>query len=181
MKNKPLQVGVMGCASIAERMVIPAILQSEKLQLHTVASRDLSKAENYAQKFACQAAEGYESLLQNPEIDLIYMPLPTALHHHWAIKALEAGKHILLEKSLACNLPEATEIVEAARMAGKLVKENFMFAYHSQMQYIREILSSGRLGQMRCIRSSFGFPPFPDASNIRYSKELGGGALLDAG
>ena len=181
MKNKPLQVGVMGCASIAERMVIPAILESENLQLHTVASRDLSKAEKYAQKFGCLATEGYESLLHNSEIDLIYMPLPTSLHHHWAVLALKSGKHVLLEKSLACNLPETTEIIHAARKAGKLVKENFMFAYHAQMNKIREILSSGRLGQIRCIRSSFGFPPFPDASNIRYSKELGGGALLDAG
>lgn len=181
MRNNPLQVGVMGCASIAERMVIPAIMQSEDLSLHTVASRNVSKAENYAQKFQCRAADGYESLLHDPEIDLIYMPLPTALHHHWAVKALEAGKHVLLEKSLACNLAEANEIVDAARRVGKLVKENFMFAYHPQMQKIKEILSSGRLGEIRCIRSSFGFPPFPDSNNIRYSRELGGGALLDAG
>jgi predicted dehydrogenase len=181
MIQNPLRVGVMGCASIAERMVIPAILQTPGLMLHSIASRDPEKADRFASRFDARPVYTYEELADSPDINLIYMPLPTALHLEWAVRCLEAGKHVLLEKSLACNLAEAETIVNAARKKRLLVRENFMFAWHRQFSVLKEILASGRLGEIRCIRSSFGFPPFPDASNIRYSSELGGGALLDAG
>lgn len=181
MSKKALRVGVMGCASIAERMVIPAILQTEGLELAAIASRTPEKAQAYAEKFGGEALTGYQSLVDREDIDLIYMPLPTGLHLEWAIPLLKSGKHILLEKSLASNQIEAEAIVQAARQAGKLVKENFMFAYHRQMAWIKDLLQSGRLGTVRCVRASFGFPPFPDPANIRYKPELGGGALLDAG
>ena len=181
MMANPIRVGVMGCASIAERMVIPAILQTPGLVLHSIASRDPEKADRFASRFGASSVYSYEELADSPDIDLVYMPLPTALHLEWAVRCLEAGKHVLLEKSLACNLAEAETIVDAARKKGLLVRENFMFAWHQQFSVLKEILAGGRLGEIRCIRSSFGFPPFPDASNIRYSSELGGGALLDAG
>jgi NDP-hexose-3-ketoreductase len=181
MMANPMRVGVMGCASIAERMVIPAILQTPGLVLHSIASRNAEKAAQFASRFGAKPISSYQELADSPDIDLIYMPLPTGLHLEWAVKCLQAGKHVLLEKSLACNLAEAETIVDAARQKGLLVQENFMFAWHRQFSVLRDILASGRLGEIRCIRSSFGFPPFPDASNIRYSSELGGGALLDAG
>lgn len=181
MNSNKLRIGVMGCASIAERMVIPAILQSSKFELVVVCSREEKKAKKYAEKFGCLYVVGYEQLVEYPNIDVIYMPLPTGLHLEWALKSLAAGKHILLEKSLAINLEEADKIVTKAKEHNLLIQENFMFAFHMQMKVVLEILNSGRIGAIRCIRSSFGFPPFPDAGNIRYSKRLGGGALLDAG
>jgi NDP-hexose-3-ketoreductase len=181
MNQIPLNIGVMGCASIAERMVIPAILQTPCYRLKMIASRTAAKAEALAAKFGVQGVAVYEKLLESEEIDAVYMPLPTALHAEWALRSLEAGKHVLLEKSLACNLTEAETIVSAARKANRLVMENFMFVHHPQLSFIKSIVSEGRLGKIHCLRSSFGFPPFPDSGNIRYSRELGGGALLDAG
>lgn len=175
------KVGVMGCAAIAERMVIPSIIACEELELVAVASRDIIKARRYAEKFSCDPIEGYQNLLELKELDIIYMPLPTALHEEWAIKAIRAGKHVLIEKSLAANLTEAQNIANAAKEMNVLVMENFMFEHHEQFRIIREIINSGKLGALRCIRASFGFPPFNDLSNIRYNKSLAGGALLDAG
>lgn len=171
----------MGCASIAARMVIPAIQQSNGYELAAVASREEAKAIEFANRFHTMAVVGYETLLLRPDIEVIYMPLPTSLHLEWALKALQAGKHLLIEKSLAGSFQDVRTIVEAAQKNNLLVRENFMFAYHRQMAIIREILQSGRLGEVRVMRSSFGFPPFPDEKNIRYQKELEGGALLDAG
>ena len=180
-KPEKLRIGVMGCASIAERMVIPAILESDEFELVLVSSREEAKAKRYAEKFSCGYVVGYEQLISRPDIDVIYMPLPTGLHLEWALKTLDAGKHILLEKSLALNLNEAERIIEKAKEKNLLIQENFMFVFHRQMQIILDLLLDERIGKTRCIRSSFGFPPFQDPDNIRYSKALGGGALLDAG
>lgn len=171
----------MGCASIAERMMIPAFIQSPHFELHTVSSRTAEKAMSYAKKFGCNFVVGYPALLTIKEIDVIYMPLPTGLHFEWAIKALKAGKHLLIEKSLASNYAEARDIIETARQKKLLVQENFMFEYHSQFGIIRKYITESKIGSIRCIRSSFGFPPFKDKQNIRYQKALAGGALLDAG
>lgn len=179
--SKILKVGILGCAKIAERMVIPAILESHLLELTVVASRSLSKAIEYGEKFGCQFVEGYENLLKRDDVDVVYMPLPNALHFKWAMKALEHGKHILIEKSLALNFTEAKSITDKAEAANLLVQENFMFPYHRQFTFIKDVLAKGTLGKIRCVRSSFGFPPFPDEDNIRYSESLGGGAFLDAG
>lgn len=181
MSTEPVRVGVMGCASIAARMVIPAIQASSRLKLTWVASRTEEKAREFGEKFSCPWTAGYESLLGKEDVDLVYMPLPTALHPEWGMKTLDAGKHLLLEKSLAPTLGDARNLIARAREKKCALQENFMFAYHRQMARIRDVLQSGKLGEIRCIRSSFGFPPFSDAGNIRYSSALGGGALLDAG
>ncbi len=176
-----LKVGVMGCASIAGRMVIPAIIASPYLQLIAVSSRDEYKAKEFASKYECEYEVGYEALINRKDIDMIYMPLPTGLHKEWAIKALGQGKHLIIEKSLAANFKDAQDIVNVAKRNRLLVKENFMFEYHRQFAYIQDVIAKGALGEIRCVRSSFGFPPFKDKDNIRYSKQLEGGALLDAG
>ena len=107
------------------------------------------------------------------------MPLPTGLHEEWVIKALEAGKHILIEKSLAMNYDSAKKMVHLAKKKRLLIMENFMFLYHSQHSFAQEVIDSGEIGEIRCFRSSFGFPPL-DTDNFRYNKALGGGSLLDA-
>lgn len=174
-----LRIGVLGCANIAKRSVIPAIKNIADFKLIAIASRTKAKAEEFAQEFNCEAIEGYQNLLDRKDIDVIYMPLPTGLHEEWVIKALEAGKHILIEKSLAMNYGSAHKMVDLARQKGLLIMENFMFLYHSQHQFVRNLINKGEIGELRCFRSSFGFPPL-DSNNFRYNKELGGGALLDA-
>ncbi len=174
-----LKIGVLGCANIAKRSVIPAIKSIADFELVAIASRKKAKAEEFATAFNCEAIEGYQNLLNRNDIDVLYMPLPTGLHEEWVIKALEAGKHILIEKSLAMNYDSAKKMVNLARQKGLLIMENFMFLYHGQHQLVKDLIAQGQIGEMRCFRSSFGFPPLP-SDNFRYNKTIGGGALLDA-
>lgn len=178
---KKIRIGVMGCADIARRIIIPNIIQCDRFELVAVASRSYAKAQSYSKQFYCDALEGYQTLLDRQDIDTIYIPLPTALHHEWIIKSLKAGKHVFSEKSIALNYQETLEIIEVAKKQKLVVFENFMFMYHSQIEFIKTKIAEGKVGTLRLFRSSFGFPPFDEKNNIRYKKELGGGSLLDAG
>ncbi|HEY9082953.1 MAG TPA: Gfo/Idh/MocA family oxidoreductase [Vicingaceae bacterium] len=174
-----LTIGVLGCANIAKKSVIPAILSIPDFELVAVASRTAEKAQEFANLFGCEAVEGYQKLIDKKDIDVIYMPLPTGLHEEWVLKALEAGKHILIEKSLAMNYSSAEKMVQKATEKGLLIMENFMFLYHNQHQIVKQLITEDKIGKIRCFRSSFGFPPLP-SDNFRYNKKLGGGTLLDA-
>ncbi|MDA3924606.1 MAG: Gfo/Idh/MocA family oxidoreductase [Kiritimatiellae bacterium] len=176
-----IRVGVLGCANIAVRSIMPEIVSSEHFELVAVASRSQEVAEKNAEFFNCEPSD-YSKLINNDDLDAIYVPLPTGLHYEWVLKCLMAGKHVLCEKSLGCNYEQVLEIINYARKQKLLVMENFQFRYHSQNILVKKMVASGDVGDIRCLRVSFGFPPFKDAmNNIRYKKELGGGALLDAG
>ena len=175
-----LRVGVMGCSSFAMRSMIPALQECELTELVCVASRSKEKAEETSRQFGCRSVGGYDMLLERDDIDAIYMPLPTGLHEEWCAKALEAGKHLLVEKSFAMDLASAERMLAIAEKNNCLVFENFQFQTHSQWQTIRNYMTSGELGEIHLIRSTFGFPPLPK-DNFRWNKKLGGGALLDAG
>jgi NDP-hexose-3-ketoreductase len=180
--SKIINIGIIGCANIADRYVIPAIKAMPKeFNLFAVSSRDKKKSMAYALKFEAQSVVGYEELLLIREIDAVYIPLPNSMHYEWVKKSLIKGKHVLVEKSLACNFEEVEKLVSLAKSKGLVLVENFQFRFHPQLDVIKELISSGKIGEVRNIKSSFGFPPFSDSDNIRYSKELGGGALLDAG
>ena len=174
-----LKIGVLGCANIAKKSVVPAILSISDFELVAVASRTAEKAQEFANLFGCEAVEGYQKLIDKKDIDVIYMPLPTGLHEEWVLKALEADKHILIEKSLAMNYSSAEKMVQKAKEKGLLIMENFMFLYHNQHQIVKQLITENKIGEIQCFRSSFGFPPLP-SNNFRYNKKLGGGALLDA-
>lgn len=178
---KQVRVGILGCANIAIRSLAPAFQEHEFFDLIAFAGRDLDKTTETSKKFNCEALSSYQEMIDRTDIDLVYIPLPNALHYEWVIKALQSGKHILCEKSLGCNYEEVKAMVFEARKNDKLLIENFQFRFHSQHQYVKKLLNDGEIGDIRCFRSSFGFPPFPSSDNIRYDKELGGGALLDAG
>ncbi len=174
-----LNIGVMGCAAIAERSMIPAIQQVEDFNLVAVASRSMAKAKLFADKFKCEAVEGYQNLLDRNNIDAVYMPLPTGLHHEWIIKTLKAGKHVLAEKSIAYDYNSAKEMIGLARENNLLVMEDFMFQYHRQHQFVFDLINKGEIGETRAFYAKFGFPPLPKY-NFRYDDAVGGGALLDA-
>ena len=176
---KELNIGVMGCAAIARSMMIPAIRQTDEWNLVAVASRTPEKAELFAREFDCQAITGYENLLARTDIDAIYMPLPTGLHHEWITKTLKAGKHVLAEKSIAADYRSAAEMVELARKHNLVLMEDFMFQYHSQHRFVFEMIGKGEIGEIRVVRANFGFPPLPK-DNFRYDDVVRGGALLDA-
>lgn len=173
--------GILGCANIARRSVVPAILSVEENKLIAVSSRNQNTADQLATEFHCMGIEGYEELLKHDEIECVYIPLPTGLHYEWVMKSLEYGKHVLVEKSAFSTLREAEDAIALARSKGLAIVENFQFQHHSQHRYVKDLLAKNEIGEIRCFRSSFGFPPFDDDTNIRYKKELGGGALLDSG
>jgi dTDP-3,4-didehydro-2,6-dideoxy-alpha-D-glucose 3-reductase len=151
-----------------------------ELTVAAVASRDPAKAKTFAAAFDTEPVTGYEELLARDDIDAIYLPLPTGMHYEWAARTLRAGKHVLVEKPLATNLAEATELVELAAKSGLVLRESFMFLHHQQHRRIRELLDGGAIGELRTFTGAFGIPPLP-ATDVRYRQELGGGALLDVG
>lgn len=182
MSDQKLRIGILGAAKIAVKSMIPAILDlPEKYILAGIASRDSNKALEIANMFDVHAVGSYDDILNTSLVDIIYIPLPNASHFEWVKKALERGLHVLVEKSLGCNLQEVTTLNKIANDKGLILVENFQFRFHSQLQFIIKLVNDSKIGELRCLRSSFGFPPFPDHDNIRYKKELGGGALLDVG
>jgi len=182
MEKRIIKMGVLGTASIAERYVIPTILAiPDYFELKGIASRDPAKARKFAERYSVASYSPYESLLEETDLDAVYIPLPNALHYEWIEKSLRRGLHVLVEKSLACSSSEVKILSQLADDNGLSLIENFQFRFHSQLQWVKDIMYSGRIGELRCMRSSFGFPPFPDRENIRYNKQLGGGALLDVG
>ena len=178
---KKIRIGVMGCANIAHRMVIPAIKNlPDNFELVAIASRTYQKGQQFAKDFNTSAIIGYENLIDRDDIDAIYMPLPIGLHNEWISKALISGKHVLAEKSLALDYNSTQQLVELAKSKNLLLMENFMFKYHHQHQFVWENINKGNIGSIKLFRSQFGFPPL-DPTNFRYDYNLGGGALLDAG
>jgi len=160
--------------------MIPAILQlSKHFELVGIASRDGAKAAVFATEFACKPYSSYEELVDSPEVDALYIPLPTGLHKEWINRALAAGKHVYAEKSIASCEDDANAMVDRARAQSLALMEGFMFQYHSQHQQVKDLLVSGAIGQLRHFSSSFSFPPLPDG-DFRYDDALGGGVLLDA-
>ncbi|MFH1540235.1 MAG: Gfo/Idh/MocA family oxidoreductase [Elusimicrobiota bacterium] len=177
---KIIHIGVLGCANVAERSVIPAIKNlPNNFKLIAIASRDYKKAQSFAQKFNCEPIEGYGDLINRKDIDAIYIPLPTGLHAEWVNKALFAGKHVYAEKSIASTFSETKEMVHNAKMSNLALMEGYMFQYHSQHQSVMKLINEGVIGETRYFSASFGFPPLlPE--NFRYDKIIGGGALMDA-
>lgn len=179
--NHTLSIGILGCSAFAKRTFINQILTSGLFTLKAIASRSAEKANAYAALFECEAVGDYQKLLDRKDIEVIYMPLPVGLHFEWLHKAIKAGKHVLVEKSFTENYPDTECILKEAKAANLCVFENFMFPFHSQMHFVHDKLKQNIIGEIKVLRSAFGFPKFDEASNIRYIKELGGGALLDAG
>ena len=176
-----IRVGIMGCAAIAKRSLAPAFAAHPSFQLTAIASRTAEKAQEFAGQYGARPCS-YDELVAAADVDLIYCPLPTGLHAEWVGKCLLAGKHVLCEKSLACTYEEVSRLVELAKARHLLLMESFQFRFHAQNLYVKKLLQEGAIGPLRQVLIRFGIPPFPEGSaNIRYSKELGGGALLDNG
>lgn len=179
---KKIRIGVLGYASIAQKAIIPAIQGlSDYYEFVGIATRTIEKAEEINSKFQGKAFSSYSQIITKNRIDALYIPLPNALHYKWVKFGLENGIHILVEKSMACNFDEVVELNELAKTNNLALVENFQFRFHKQLHFILNEIQKGTMGEIRSIRSSFGFPAFSDSNNIRYQKKLGGGALLDAG
>lgn len=175
-----LRFGILGGADIAFRMFVPALMDMDGACCELVASRQDERRKKFENEFSVKTVESYEEVLDNPDIDIIYIPLPPALHYKWARKALEKGKHVFLEKPSTDSYRDSKELADLAERNGLVLWENYMFQYHSQLREIRNMLNSGIVGDIRMIRTNFGFP-LRTGDDFRYNRQLGGGALLDAG
>lgn len=180
MANK-VRWGVLSTAAIAIKKVIPGMQKGELSDIAAIASRDIRKAETTARQLGIGKAYGsYEALLADPDIDAIYNPLPNQMHVPWSIKAAEAGKHVLCEKPVSLTVAEARTLLEAQRRTGVKIGEGFMVRTHPQWLRAREIIASGRIGELRSIQGFFSYFN-TDPKNIRNIPEDGGGALMDIG
>jgi len=173
--------GILSTANIGVKRIIPAILAGRRGVITAIASRDAGRAAEVAARFGIDRSYGnYEALLDDPDIEAIYNPLPNHLHVEWTAKALEAGKHVLCEKPIALDAAEAGAIVAARDRSGRKVIEAFMVRCHPQWHRVRELVREGRLGTVRAIQSAFVFSVL-DPNNVRNRAEIGGGALYDVG
>ncbi len=180
MSEKVLNWGLLSTARI-NRDLIPPIRNSKRNRLVAVASRSHAAADAYAREWKIGRAYGsYEALLADPDIDVIYNPLPNHMHAEWSIRALRAGKHVLCEKPLALSVQDVDAMVQAAKEAGKVLTEAFMYRHHEQTLKVVEIVQSGQLGKLQLIRGAFRYL-LKREGNIRLSKEMGGGSIWDVG
>jgi predicted dehydrogenase len=178
---EPVRWGVIGAARIALDKVIPSMQEGELSRVVAIASRSADKAHAAATALGIDRAYGsYEALLEDPDVEAIYNPLPNHLHVPWSIRAAQAGKHVLCEKPIGMSAHEALELRDAALRAGVLVGEAFMVRAHPQWIETRRLVESGRIGALQLVHGHFSYPR-RDASDVRSRVEYGGGALLDIG
>jgi predicted dehydrogenase len=180
MPNK-VRWGVLSTSQFALRLAVPAMQKSEWCDVCAIASREQAKAEKAARALGIPKTYGsYEELLRDPEIEAIYNPLPNHMHVPWSIKAAEAGKHVLCEKPLGVTVREANELQQVQERTGVKIGEAFMVRTHPQWLRARELVRSGRIGQLRSIVGHFSYFN-RDAENIRNKYQIGGGGLMDIG
>ncbi|MEE1018794.1 MAG: Gfo/Idh/MocA family oxidoreductase [Acutalibacteraceae bacterium] len=191
-----IRIGVLCPSEIAFRRFMPALKKTANFSYvglaaatedefygngsNNIVASELEKANNFISAHGGKLFSGYESLVSSDEIDAVYIPLPPALHYKWAKAALENGKHVLLEKPFTTDVNDTKALIDIANERQLAVHENYMFAYHSQLEWIIKKIADGAIGDVRLIRIDFGFP-FRGGNDFRYNKALGGGALLDCG
>lgn len=195
-----IRIGILGASDIAYRRFLPALKKVDGFEFAGVAVAEFherggeydetsyapllaakkEKAQKFVDNFGGKIYVGYENMLRSEEIDAVYVPLPPSLHYFWCHKALELGKHVLSEKPCTTKLEDTVELVHLAEEKRLVINENYAFSMHKQIAKIKELIEDGTVGELRLIRSAFGFP-YREATDFRYIKEMGGGALLDCG
>ena len=176
--NDKIQFAAIGIASPEEWFGDLTNISQE--QIDEQQARERAKAKTFVDQYGGEIIVGYGNLVSSDSIDAAYIPLPPALHHKWAKKALEAGKHVFVEKPSTTCLADTEDLIKLASEKGLALHENYMFIYHSQLEDINNVVKSREIGDVRLYRITFGFP-LRQLNDFRYNKALGGGALLDAG
>jgi xylose dehydrogenase (NAD/NADP) len=172
--------GILSTADI-NRKVIPGAHESPKVELLAVASRDASRAREYAAEWKIDRAYGsYDELLADPDVEAIYNPLPNTMHVEWSIKAMEAGKHVLCEKPVSRHPADVERAFDAAERTGRILSEAFMYRHNPQTARLSQLVGEGAIGELRLIRVAFSYGLY-DPENIRLRTDVEGGALMDVG
>ncbi len=178
---KPVKWGILGVSGHFKKRVLLPMKKSASVELYGIASRDGKKAAEAAASYSIpKYYSGYEDLLEDPDIEAVYIPLPNNLHVEWVKKAADRGKHILCEKPLALTAGDAEELVEYTEKKKVFLMEAFMYKFHPQWMRARELATVGEIGSVRAIQTFFSYNN-PDPNNIRNKLELGGGAIYDIG
>ncbi len=174
--------GVLGTAGIAKGQTIPGMKQAENCELYAIAGRNEAKVKAYQDKFGfTRGYVGYDALLEDPEVQAVYIPLPNHIHKEWVIKALNAGKHVLCEKPLALNVSETKEMFDAARANNVYLMEAFAYLHSPYITALQDAISSGSIGDVEYIETGFVTQGYEPGSDIRVIKSAGGGAMYDLG
>ncbi|RZQ61148.1 Gfo/Idh/MocA family protein [Amycolatopsis suaedae] len=175
-----VRFGVIGCADIAWRRTLPAMVANPAIDVVAVGSRDLARARTFTDRYGGEPLGSYQAVAEHPGVDAVYIPLPLMMHAEWVEKCLEAGKHVLVEKPMTDGYKESHRLMDLARSRGLLLLENYMFLHHTQHAEVRKMIAEGDIGEVRGFNGFFTIPPKPDG-DIRYQPDVGGGAFLDFG
>ena len=176
----PVRVGFLSTARI-NGLVLEGARLTDRVEVVAVASRELEKAQAHAAELGIPRARGsYQELLEDPEIDAVYISLPNSLHVEWSIRALDAGKHVLCEKPLTRRPEEAEQAFDAAERNGRILMEAFMWRHHPQTKRLQDLVDEGAIGELRLVRAAFSFV-LTRLGDVRMRPELDGGALMDVG
>jgi predicted dehydrogenase len=171
-------LGILGAGRILNRF-LPGAERSSAIKLAAIASRDAERARSLAaDRGIGRSYDSYDDLLADPDVDAVYICLPNSLHHHWAMRSLAAGKHVICEKPYSTDAGEVDEAHDRADSAGLVLTEGFMWRHGpNALRFVEEL---PRIGDLRTIRSTFSFSIDSEA-DIRLSRELAGGSLMDVG
>ena len=173
--------GILGPGFIATRAIIPAIKGVSNSRVLAVASSNKERSQEVSIRFGIERSySGYQALLDDPDVDVVYIALPNHLHREWTIRAAEAGKHVLCEKPLAMYAAECNEMIAACQQANILLMEAVMYRFHPRMLHLKQMLVAREPGDIRFLHSAFSFN-FNAPGNYRAYRQFGGGALLDIG
>lgn len=172
--------GVLGTASIAKNCTIPGMLMADSCELYAISGRNEDKVAEYKEKFGFKKGYvGYDKLLEDPEVQAVYIPLPNGIHKEWVIAALKAGKHVLCEKPMALNADDAKEMMDTARENGVILMEAYAYLHSPYVRALKDEINSGRLGKILYIDTGFVTQGYKE--DIRLYKNLGGGMIYDLG
>jgi predicted dehydrogenase len=178
--DAPVKWGILSTADI-NRKVIPGLRASDKAELIAVASRDQGRADEYAREWEIEHAYGtYEALLEDPDVEALYISLPNTLHCEWSIRALDAGKHVLCEKPMSRHIGDVEAAFDAAERNGGILSEAFMYRHNPQTARLKQLVDDGAIGDLRVVRSCFSYALY-DEENIRLRTDVEGGSLMDVG
>lgn len=198
-----VRIGVICPSEIAYRRFMPALAQANGIEFigigvcseserfneqdnvscdvkNKVLNEEKAKAQNFVDTYGGKIFDSYNSVISSDEIDAVYIPLPPGLHYQWAYAAMKNGKHVLVEKPATVNRKDTDSLIEIAKDKKLALHENYMFVFHNQIKEINKIVENGEIGDVRLYSLYFGFP-MREQNDFRYNKNLGGGALLDAG